>query len=61
MDAWNYGDRSLELGMPVWVLWAIAFCGMLGVLWGSIYAMWIVLRTGAVRPHSPSSDKKDKP
>ena len=57
-DAWTYGDQSLELGMPVWVLWAIAFCGMLGILWASLYALWSLLRAGPIPSKTPSSDEK---
>jgi len=29
-DAWRYGDRSLELNLPLWVFWALAFVGLFG-------------------------------
>ncbi len=35
-DAWRYGDRSLELGIPLWVLWVISFVGIAGVFWGYV-------------------------
>lgn len=28
LDARRYGDRLLELGLPVWWLWAVAFVGL---------------------------------
>lgn len=31
-DAWRYGDRSLELGVPQWALWALALVGLVGIL-----------------------------
>ena len=31
-DAWRYGDRSLELGVPQWALWGLALVGMVGIL-----------------------------
>lgn len=31
-DAYRYGDRSLELGLPVWCLWAAAYVGLAGIL-----------------------------
>lgn len=34
-NAWRYGDRSLELGIPQWVLWGVLLVGMLGILWAS--------------------------
>lgn len=30
-SAHRYGDRSLELGVPVWVLWIFAFFGIAGL------------------------------
>ena len=35
-DAWRYGDRSLELGLPLWIYWAVAFLGLFGILWAAI-------------------------
>lgn len=32
-DAFTYGDRSLELGVPLWTLWAVAFSGLAGTVW----------------------------
>jgi len=36
-NAWRYGDRSLELGIPQWSLWGVLGLGMLGILW----ACWV--------------------
>lgn len=44
IDAWRYGDRSLELGLPVWTLWAVAFAGMAGILWGALLSLMSALR-----------------
>jgi TRAP-type C4-dicarboxylate transport system permease small subunit len=38
-DAWRYGERSLELGIPIWVLWSIAFIGLLGTVIISIFTI----------------------
>lgn len=35
-DAWLYGDRSLELGLPLWSYWAVAFVGLFGILWAAL-------------------------
>lgn len=35
-DAWRYGDRSLELGLPLWTYWAVAFFGLACILWAAI-------------------------
>lgn len=35
-EALRYGDRSLELGLPLWTYWAVAFVGLFGILWAAI-------------------------
>ncbi|MBE9637188.1 TRAP transporter small permease [Salipiger mangrovisoli] len=35
-DAYTYGDRSLELGIPLWSLWAVAFVGLAGTVWEAL-------------------------
>lgn len=32
VSTWKYGDRSLELGVPYWALWSVAFVGLAGIL-----------------------------
>jgi len=32
MQAYQYGDRKLELGLPLYVLWGFALAGLLGTL-----------------------------
>lgn len=32
LQAFDYGDRKLELGLPLWVLWIFAIVGLLGTL-----------------------------
>jgi TRAP-type C4-dicarboxylate transport system permease small subunit len=32
MQAYQYGDRKLELGLPLYVLWGLALAGLLGTL-----------------------------
>lgn len=32
LQAYDYGDKKLELGLPLWVLWAVAIAGLLGTL-----------------------------
>lgn len=36
MDAWRWGERSLELGMPKWPLWVVAFIGLGGIFWAYV-------------------------
>ena len=33
LDAWRWGERSLELAIPKWPLWLIAFIGLVGIFW----------------------------
>lgn len=33
LDAWRWGERSLELNLPKWPLWGITFVGMLAIFW----------------------------
>jgi TRAP-type C4-dicarboxylate transport system permease small subunit len=32
LQAFNYGDRKLELGLPLYVLWAVALLGIAGTI-----------------------------
>jgi TRAP-type C4-dicarboxylate transport system permease small subunit len=32
LQAYDYGDRMLELGLPIWVLWAFAIAGLVGTI-----------------------------
>jgi TRAP-type C4-dicarboxylate transport system permease small subunit len=32
LQAYAYGDRKLELGLPIWVLWGFALAGMVGAM-----------------------------
>jgi TRAP-type C4-dicarboxylate transport system permease small subunit len=38
MQAFQYGDRKLELGVPLYVLWGFALAGLLGTLLCAIFA-----------------------
>lgn len=52
-DAWQYGDRSLELGVPQWLLWAATFCSILGIFW----AYLLQLRASLRAPGPPNSEE----
>ena len=58
MDAWRYGDRSLELGIPTWTLWVIAFVGLAGILWGSLLALRLAVKEKNQPPHDPASGEE---
>jgi hypothetical protein len=32
LQAYDYGDRKLELGLPLWVVWLFALSGMAGTM-----------------------------
>lgn len=44
LDAYRYGDRSLELGLPVWGQWVCAFVGLGGILWAALRRLVAELR-----------------
>ena len=39
-QAYDYGDRKLELNLPIYVLWIVALIGMLGTLICAVIALW---------------------
>ncbi|SPF78483.1 TRAP transporter small permease [Pseudoprimorskyibacter insulae] len=46
LDAWQWGERSLELGIPKWPLWLVAFAGLIGIFWAYV----LQLRSAFQRP-----------
>jgi TRAP-type transport system small permease protein len=38
-QAFQYGDRKLELGLPLYVLWGFALAGLLGTLICAVFAL----------------------
>ena len=38
-QAFQYGDRKLELGLPLYVLWGFALTGLLGTLVCAVFAL----------------------
>ncbi|MFW2543740.1 TRAP transporter small permease [Primorskyibacter sp. 2E107] len=51
MDAWAWGERSLELGIPKWPLWAVAFVGLAGIFWAYVLQLRVVLRSVPTAPN----------
>lgn len=51
MQAYEYGDKKLELGLPLWILWAIAIAGLLGTLFCAVAVLFqpITRRHGGER------------
>ena len=50
LQAHQYGDVKLELNLPIWVLWAIAFIGLAGTIFCAIVAL---LARPATAEHEP--------
>lgn len=53
LDAWNWGERSLELNIPKWPLWVVAFVGLLGIFWA-----YLLQLRAATRPTSDQTSKE---
>lgn len=49
-DAWRWGERSLELGLPKWPLWVVAFTGLLGIFWAYLLQLRAALRRAPEPP-----------
>ena len=47
MQAFSYGDRKLELQLPIWIMWAFALAGIAGAIICAIGALFI----GGARRH----------
>jgi len=39
-QAYDYGDRKLELNLPIYVLWIVALVGLAGTLICAVIAIW---------------------
>jgi TRAP-type C4-dicarboxylate transport system permease small subunit len=39
IQAFHYGDRKLELGLPIFVLWLLAFLGLAGTILAALGAL----------------------
>jgi len=40
MQAYDYGDRKLELNLPIYALWIVALAGLAGTLICAVIALW---------------------
>lgn len=43
LDSWQWGERSLELGIPKWPLWVVAFTGLVGIFWAYLLQLRVAL------------------
>jgi TRAP-type C4-dicarboxylate transport system permease small subunit len=55
-QAYDYGDRKLELGLQIWVLWVFAIVGMIGTL---LCAFGALLRPVPPPRQAPSGEAGD--
>jgi len=39
LQAYDYGDRKLELGLPLWIVWTFALTGLAGTILSAIGAL----------------------
>jgi TRAP-type C4-dicarboxylate transport system permease small subunit len=46
LQAFNYGDRKIELGLPLYVLWIFALIGIAGMILCALAALISYLRSG---------------
>lgn len=51
-NAWRWGDRSLELGVPQWALWVVALVGLTGIMWGALVQLLHYLRGAPPERHN---------
>jgi len=42
LQAYGYGDRKLELGLPLWVLWIFAIVGLVGTLLAALRPLFFM-------------------
>lgn len=56
LDSRRYGDRSLELGLPTWVLWIVAFVGIIGICIAALARL-----VGGVQEPGATSDEAGTP
>ena len=40
VQAYDYGDRKLELNLPIYVLWIVALVGLAGTMICAVIALW---------------------
>jgi len=40
LQAYDYGDRKLELGIKIWIVWAAAFAGTIGAILCAVFMAW---------------------
>lgn len=51
LQAYDYGDKKLELGTPLWAIWAIALLGLAGAFVCSVAALFQPLNAASIKEH----------
>ncbi|MDP2780605.1 TRAP transporter small permease [Devosia sp.] len=54
-SAYAYGDRSLELNLPVWTIWVMALLGLSGAMLASLRVMFVPWDPGSSPVHGDGS------
>ena len=54
VSAYNYGDRSLELNLPVWIIWTLALAGVASAVMAALVAA-LTWRKPAESPAEPEA------
>ncbi len=49
LQTYDYGDRKLELGLPLAVIWAVAILGMIGAVLAAVAAAFASIRRPAAK------------
>jgi TRAP-type C4-dicarboxylate transport system permease small subunit len=50
VQAYDYGDRKLELNLPIYILWMVALLGMAGTFFCALVALSARPATAGIRP-----------
>ena len=48
LQSYGYGERKMELGLPIWLLWAVALVGIAGAIVCAFGALLLPASTVAV-------------
>ena len=52
LQAYDYGDRKLELGLPIWLLWIFAIVGLVGTMICALAPLFRAVPPSRIVAHS---------
>lgn len=55
LSAYRYGDRSLELNLPVWLIWVVSLVGLSGAILAAFLTLFSAEQSGTF-PHERGTD-----